>query len=103
MATTLPAPDELTRAQRFLVGVRALNLQARASVATQLATLWVYGLPPAELGRESEKILKVTTKDIEAVGAKYFPAARQTIVTVGQENIIKEQLAPFGLEMKPSP
>ncbi len=103
MATTSPTKEELTQAQRYLVGVKALSLQSQASVARQLATLWVFGLPPEELRHESEKIQKVTEKDVEAVGEKYLPASRQTIVAVGESKVIREQLAPFGIQVKVVP
>jgi predicted Zn-dependent peptidase len=103
MATTAPKDEEVVHAQRYLIGNRAIELQAQDSVARELARLWVFGLPPEELGAESERIQKVTAKDVEAMGGKYFPGARQTIVAVGEEKVIKEQLAPFGLEEKPAP
>ena len=103
MATTAPADEELARAKRYLVGVRALSRQARSSVARSLASLWVQGLPPQELGSESEKIQKVTAKDVEEAGRNYFPASRLRAVAVGEEKVIKEQLAPFGLEVRPAP
>jgi predicted Zn-dependent peptidase len=103
LASTAPGEDELTRAQRYLVGVRAFTLQIAASVARQLAALWVEGLPPEELGRRIERIQKVTAREIEAAGQKYFPASHQTVVAVGEEKVIKDQLAPFGLEIKPAP
>jgi zinc protease len=97
MATTAPTEEEVERARRFLVGLRAIELQSQESVAGQLATLWSYGLPPEELGLESERIQKVTAEDVEAAGKKYFPASRQTIVAVGEQKVIEDQLAPFGL------
>jgi predicted Zn-dependent peptidase len=100
MASTAPTAEELSRAQRYLVGTRAISLQSQEAVARQLSVLWVYGLPPEELGRESEKIQKVTAKDVETAGRKYFPASRQTIVTVGEEQVIKEQLAPFEIQIR---
>jgi zinc protease len=103
MATTSPAADEITSARRYLVGLKAIILQLQAAVASQLASLWVNGLPPEQLGGESEEIQKVTVKDVDAAGAKYFPAYRQTIVAVGEENVIRQQLAPFGLELQPAP
>jgi predicted Zn-dependent peptidase len=103
LASTAPGEDELTRAQRYLVGVRAFTLQIAASVARQLAALWVEGLPPEELGRRIERIQKVTAREIEAAGQKYFPASHQTVVAVGEEKVIKDQLAPFGLEIRPAP
>jgi zinc protease len=97
MATTAPTEDEVERARRYLVGLQAIRLQSQGSVARQLATLWSYGLPPEELGLESERIQKVTPQEVEAVGSKYFPASRQTIVAVGEQKVIEEELAPFGL------
>ena len=103
MATTEAGPEEVSQAQRYLTGTRALELQSQSAVARELAQLWVFGLPPEELGAESARIQKVTAKDIAQVGAKYFPASRQTIVTVGEKKVIEEQLAPFGLQVEPAP
>jgi predicted Zn-dependent peptidase len=55
------------------------------------------------LGRKSERISKVNRSDLDNATAKYFPAARQTIVAVGVEKVIKDQLAPFQLEVKAAP
>ena len=103
MATTSPTGDEIAHAQRYLVGTKALILQIERAVAQQLATLWVFGLPPEELGGESEKIQKVTAQDVEEAGRKYFPFSRQTVVAVGERKVIRDQLGVFGLEVKPAP
>jgi zinc protease len=100
MATTAPSDNEVAQARRYLVGLSAIRLQVQASVARQLATLWSYGLPPEELGAESEKIQKVTAQEVEAAGQKYFPASQRTIVAVGEEKVIREQLAPFGIPIR---
>jgi len=102
MATTTPSEDEVARARLYLVGLSAIRLQLQRSVARQLAVLWSYGLPPEELGLQSERIQKVTLEEVEASGRKYFPASRQTIVAVGEKKIIQEQLAPFGLAVRPA-
>lgn len=103
MATTSPSEGELVSAQRYLVGNHAIELQAQDSVGRSLARLWILGLPPEELGRENERIGKVTIKEVDAAAAQYFPAARQAIVAVGVEKVIKDQLAPFGMEVKRAP
>jgi zinc protease len=100
MATTPPEKQEVERAKRYLVGTRAIAYQLQAAVARKLASLWVDGLPPKEIGQESEKIQKVTLEEVQAAGAKYFPAGRATIVAVGDENAIHQQLAPLGIPMK---
>jgi zinc protease len=103
MATTSPTQEEMQRARRYLVGIRAIILQLQRAVARDLATLWVMNLPPEELGRESEKIQKVTVQQVDDAAKEYFPFARQTIVAVGEKNVIEQQLAPFGLAIKPAP
>jgi len=103
MATTEPEADEIVQAQRYLTGTRALALQSQSAVASQLAELWIFGLPAEELGKETARIQKVTAKDVEQAGARYFPASRQTIVAVGEKKVIDEQLAPFGLKTQPAP
>jgi predicted Zn-dependent peptidase len=100
MATTEPGPEEVSQAQRYLTGTRALELQSQGAVARELAQLWIFGLPAEELGAESARIQKVTAKDVAQVGTKYFPASRQTIVTVGEKKVIQEQIAPFGLRVE---
>jgi zinc protease len=103
MATTTPSEEELASARRFLVGNQAIELQSQDSVGRSLARLWVIALPPGELGRKSERISKVTRSDLDNAAARYFPAARQAIVAVGVEKVIKDQLAPFQLEVKAAP
>ena len=103
MATTEPAPDEITKAQRYLVGTNAIFLQIQTAVAGQLGWLWVYGLPPEALGQESADIEKVTAQDLTAAGRKYFTAVRQTVVAVGEDRVVRDQLAPFGLPIGGAP
>lgn len=103
MATTAPDNDEIERAKRYLLGSLALQLQERASVARQLANLWIDSLPPEELGLQSQKIEKVTPQDVLAVGRAYFPAWHMTVVAVGEEQVIKDELAPFGVQFQKVP
>jgi predicted Zn-dependent peptidase len=100
MATTSPEQQELDSAKRYLNGSLALQLQSREAVARVLARLWVSGLPPDEMGAQSRKIERVTIEDVKMAGRRYFPAARMTVVAVGDEPVIREQLAPFGFEFK---
>lgn len=103
MATTDPSPDEVTKAQRYLVGTNAIVLQIESAVASQLGWLWVYGLPPQALGQESADIQKVTLAEVSGAGRKYFPAARQTVVAVGEEKVVRDQLSVFGLPIEAAP
>ena len=97
MATTSPSEDEMTHAKRYLVGIQGFLFQSQGSVSRQLAAIWAMGLPSEELGLEGERLQKVTAADADQAARKYFPASRQTIVAVGEEKVVREQLAPFGL------
>jgi len=103
MATTKPDEQELEGARRYILGSTALQLQSRQAVSRSLANLWIDSLPPEELGRQTEKIAAVKPEDVEAAGRKYYPAWRMTVVTVGEEKVIREELAPFGLEFRKAP
>jgi predicted Zn-dependent peptidase len=103
MTTTSPSEEELVHAQRYLVGNQAIDLQSQDAVGRSLARVWIFGLPPEELGRQSERIGKVTINDVNTAASRYFPAARQAIVAVGVEKVIKDQLAPFRLEVNAAP
>ncbi len=100
MATTAPTVEEVQRVQHFLIGYDGLNLQPQAGMATRLSRLWVNGLPPEQIGREGENIEKVSVSDVERMGRKFFPSSHMTIVAVGDEKAIKDQLSIFGVEMR---
>jgi zinc protease len=103
LATTTPSDEELTKAKRFLVGIEAISLQARSAVAAELAKIWVDGLPHDEIGIYSQRIAATGTAEVDAAARKYFPASRSAIVAVGEEKVIRDALAPFGLTIQTTP
>ncbi len=100
VATTTPTGEELSKAKRYLVGNDAIQLQARTSLSTQLADIWVDGLPPEEIGTYGQKVANTTSTEVDAAAKRYFPASRTAIVAVGEEKVIREALAPFGIPIK---
>jgi zinc protease len=99
MATTTPSDEELSKARRYLIGLEALRLQNRASLARRLATLWIAGLQPDQIGISGQKVSATTAADVDAVAKKYFPAHRSAIIAVGEEKVIREALSRFGLQV----
>jgi len=99
MVTTSPTDEELRTAKRFLVGIEAIQLQSRASVAGELARLWVNGLTPDAIGTYGKKVAATTAADVDTAAKKYFPAAKTAVVAVGEEKVVREALAPFGLPL----
>jgi zinc protease len=100
MVTTSPTEEELSRAKRYLLGIEAISLQSRDSVAAELASLWLNGLPPDGISTYGKKVNAATPEDVDAAAKKYWPASRMTIVAVGEEKVIREALAPFGLPVE---
>ncbi len=86
----------MTRAKRYQTGLYLLRNQIQGSVARTLARNWVDDLPPEALGEFVTKVEAVTAEQVREVGRKVFPSATQTIVVVGDEAKIREELAPFG-------
>jgi zinc protease len=103
MVSTSPTSDELSQAKRYLVGVQAIGLQRRSSVAGELTGLWVKGLLPEEIGVYGKKVAATTSAEVDTAAKKYFPAARAAIVAVGEPGVVREALAPFGLPIQPAP
>ena len=100
LATTSPSPEELKQAERFLVGIEAIQLQSREAVANELARLWINGLPPEEIGAYGRKVASTTANDVNAAARKYFPAAKAAVVAVGEEKVIREAVTPFGIPVQ---
>jgi predicted Zn-dependent peptidase len=100
VATTAPEPGEVERAKRYSIGSLAVFLQPQASLGGVLADYWADSLTPKDLAAEGEKILNVSAEQIQEAGRKYFPMSHMTVIAVGDENALKTQLAPFGLELK---
>ena len=99
MVTTSPTNEELQTAKRFLVGLEAIQLQSRGAVASELARLWISGLSPDAIGTFGRKVAATTAEQVDAAAQKYFPAAKTAIVAVGEEKVVRDSLAPFGLPL----
>jgi predicted Zn-dependent peptidase len=100
MATTSPSKDEMDKARRFLVGIESIRLQSRDAEAGELASLWIDGLSPEEIGIYGQKVSSTTPDQVNAVAKKYFPASHSAVVAVGEEKVVRDALAPFGLPIE---
>jgi zinc protease len=103
LTTTSPTGEELNAAKRNLVGSEALSMQNRGSLAYRLATLWIEGLPPDYIGTYGQQLASTTTADVDGAARKYFPAHRMAIIAVGEEKVVREAVAPFGLPVHSVP
>ncbi len=100
LATTSPTDDELSKAKHYLVGREALRMQDRASLALRLATLWISGLEPDQIGIYGRKVAETTAADVNTAARKYFAAYRTAIIAVGEEKVIRDAVAPLGIPVR---
>ena len=53
-----------------------------------------------EIGAYGKRVAAATTADVNAASRKYFPAAATAVVAVGEEKVIRDAFAPFGLPVE---
>jgi zinc protease len=92
-----PVPEaELAMNKRYMAGSYLVSTQLQGSLARQLASNWLVGLPAEFLCRFVPAIQKVSAAQVQAVGKKYFNPDEQSWVVVGDSGKIAEQLKAFG-------
>ncbi|OON62121.1 peptidase M16 [Massilia sp. KIM] len=94
-AEPVPA-KEMEMNKRYLAGGYLLTNQLQRGVATTLASNWLVGLPAEFLGQYVPLIQKVTPEQVREVSKKYFAPENQSIVVVGDQKAVGEQLKAFG-------
>jgi zinc protease len=87
--------DELASTKHYLAGGYTLLNQQQAQVASALADYWLMGLPPQTLSDYVPKISAVDAAQVQAMARKYFSPKDQSIVVVGDEEVMG-QLKPYG-------
>ncbi|MDQ2821978.1 MAG: insulinase family protein [Pseudomonadota bacterium] len=96
IGTELVTPGDMEMNKRYVAGGYLISNQLQRSVATTLASNWLVGLPPEFLGQFVPLIQKVTAEQVRDVSKKYFAPEVQSIVVVGDNSAIGEQLKAYG-------
>lgn len=89
------ADDELVLTKRYLAGGYLLLNQSLGEVMQTLANFWLVGLPPQTLSDYVPKLQAVTTQQVQAMGKKYYAPGQQSIVVVGDAEVL-DQLKAYG-------
>ncbi|MFD0325481.1 M16 family metallopeptidase [Lysobacter gummosus] len=92
-----PVPaQELEDTKRYVAGGYLINNQLQASVASSLASNWLYGLPPEFLGEYVPKVRAVSAEQVQAMAKKYYAVKDQSIIVVGDYKAVQSQLKEYG-------
>jgi zinc protease len=74
--------EELSRAQRYLIGVHAIGLQRKSALAAALAFYEAYGQGWRAYRLFGDHIMKVTVADVTRMARKYLDPQRELVVFV---------------------
>jgi zinc protease len=92
----LVGDEEMGMNKRYVAGGYLLSNQLQGAVARTLAGNWLVGLPAESLGNFVPQIQKVSAAQVREMGRKYFSAESQSIVVVGDQAAVAEQLKAYG-------
>jgi zinc protease len=87
---------ELGGAQNYAVGHFPLTIETPDAIATQVLNYLFYELPLEELPKYRERILSVTTEDIQRAARNYFRPDRLAVVLVGNADEFIKDLRGVG-------
>ena len=90
-----PPADELRGIQNNLAGIFVVQNASRSGVIGRLAFVDLHGLGDAYLSSYVKRIMSVTPEDVRRVANEYLTPDRMTLVVVGDEKTVKEQVAPW--------
>ncbi len=90
-------PDELTRAQNYLVLGQPMRLETGSAMAAHLADLHLHGLDASELTKLAERVRAVSAEAILEAARRWLPAQRLAIVVVGDASVVRGPLEALDL------
>ncbi|MDQ1814299.1 hypothetical protein RBA41_13370 [Massilia sp. CCM 9210] len=96
IGTELVADAEMSMNKRYVAGGYLISNQMQRAVAGTLANNWLVGLPSEFLGQYVPLIQKVTPEQVREMGKKYFAPELQSVVVVGDNAAVAEQLKQYG-------
>jgi predicted Zn-dependent peptidase len=91
-----PTAEELRGFQNYLAGTFVLQNSSRGGIIRQLQFVHLHGLPDDYLNTYVQKIFAVTPADVRRVAAKYIEDEKAAIVVVGDQKVVREQVATYG-------
>ncbi|MDQ1918893.1 M16 family metallopeptidase [Massilia pseudoviolaceinigra] len=96
IGTELVTDAEMSMNKRYVAGGYLISNQMQRAVAGTLANNWLVGLPSEFLGQYVPLIQKVTPEQVREMGKKYFAPELQSVVVVGDNAAVAEQLKQYG-------
>jgi zinc protease len=90
-----PPVDELRGIQNNLIGVFLVQNASRGGLISRLSFVDQHGLGEEYLSSYVKRVMAITPEDVRRVANDYLAPDRMTLVVVGDEKTVKDQLAPW--------
>lgn len=90
---------ELEGAQDFLAGNFPLTIETPAAIAQQVLAHMFYGLDLSEIETYRDRVMRVTTGDIQRVARQFLKPDQLSIVLVGDASLFADQLKSLGFNI----
>ncbi len=92
LRTDAPPAEELTGIQKNMAGTFVVRNASRQGVIGQLAFVDLHGLGDDYLVKYVDRVQAVTPAQVTDMAKKYLEPAEMTLVVVGDEKVVKEQV-----------
>jgi zinc protease len=90
-----PAIDELRGIQNNLAGVFVVQNASRAGLIGRLSFVDQHGLGEQYLSTYVNRVMAVTPDEVRRVASEYLVPDKMTLVVVGDEKTVKDQVVPW--------
>jgi len=91
-----PTSEELTGIQNFVAGAYVLRHATPGGILDQLAFLDLHGLDTAWATDYVDRVLALTTEDVQQIAHDFIRGDEMTISIVGDADAIRDEIEPFG-------
>ena len=88
--------EELSAAKEYSNGNFSIELASQLGLAGRINTIYTYNLDRNFINDFRPKIAALTKEDIQRAAAKYFDTYHAAVVIVGDWDVVKDQVKPFG-------
>jgi zinc protease len=96
LRATPPPAEELQGIQNYVAGTFVLQNSDRNGIISQLQFLNLHGLDEDYLEEYVRRVYAVTPQEVQRIARQYLRPDATTIVVVGDESKIAQQLQPYG-------
>ncbi len=93
---TVVSPKELQDRKRAMVASFALSLESPQQMLNYYVTRWIYKLPADYWEKYPQRVMGVTSAQVQAAARKYLDPSRMQIIAVGDGKKVEEILKKFG-------